>query len=436
MIWVIASKIIACVRSIKYCLSPKPPCIEYEMIKQDPLKMASEYLEDIQQYSLSNVPYYKLNYTNLVKFPPLTKDVIRASFTELTSKRIADLNYKENTSGGSTGIPVKFLQDSEYDQFVGYALKYWYNEILGYDLGELRKLMIWGSEKDLLQWNGDWKKRLSGIFTQTRYVNAFSLSERDLKRCVKLINSYRPEMIRGYANSLVEVANYIEKNHTKIYKPLFIVSSAETLTDEMRSKIKSVFGCPIYDLYGSRECGALAGECREGNLHIFSFNHHVEVVNSQGVEVNPGEMGTVLVTTLHNHAMPLLRFEIGDFAVKGPAQCKCGNPLPTLQRISGRISNSFIKADGTIIHGEFFTHLFYNRNWLRQFQVVQEKYDEIKIYISLNPDSALPDQDRQEINTHIRKVMGSECRIEYFFVEVIPKSPQGKFLFTYSKVPR
>jgi phenylacetate-CoA ligase len=206
------------------------------------------------------------------------------------------------------------------------------------------------------------------------------------------------------------------------------------LREDARRLIQDVFDTHVYDFYGSRECGGLAGECRCGLMHILSFNQQVEVVNDADQEVASGEQGRVVVTTLHNRAMPLLRFEIGDLAVKGPSQCRCGSVLPTLQAVQGRISDNFVTRDGTVVHGEYFTHLFYYRECVRQFQVIQESYDHIRTYVSLHPGMSLPQEDREEISAKIRLAMGADCTVEYAIVEEIPKSPQGKFLFTFSKV--
>ena len=62
-------------------------------------------------------------------------------------------------------------------------------------------------------------------------------------------------------------------------------------------------------------------------------------------------------------------------------KCKCGRGLPVIKNISGRVTDNFVKPDGGFVHGEFFTHLFYDKPGIDQFQVVQEKKDLIVIRI-------------------------------------------------------
>ena len=55
------------------------------------------------------------------------------------------------------------------------------------------------------------------------------------------------------------------------------------------------------------------------------------------------------MTTLENYLMPLVRYEIGDYAIASNAQCACGRTLPLLGRVLGRQSNLFRKSDGSMV---------------------------------------------------------------------------------------
>ena len=57
-----------------------------------------------------------------------------------------------------------------------------------------------------------------------------------------------------------------------------------------------------------------------------------------GAEVDPGAMGRVLVTTLENYLMPLVRYEIGDYAIAARGTCSCGRTLPLIGRVMERES--------------------------------------------------------------------------------------------------
>jgi phenylacetate-CoA ligase len=89
------------------------------------------------------------------------------------------------------------------------------------------------------------------------------------------------------------------------------------------------------------------------------------------------EIGRVVVTSLYNYAMPLIRYEIGDLAEAGSDRARCRRGLPSLRRILGRYRNLFRFRDGTTVWpqqmglGKFIAH--------KQFQVVQTNHDHIEI---------------------------------------------------------
>jgi phenylacetate-CoA ligase len=306
--------------------------------------------------------------------------------------------------------------------------------MLGIEEPIVRKVILWGSERDIFQGGLGWKARLSNWLSNTVFLNSFRMTEDDMGRYLTIINSYKPDLIRGYAGSLYELCRYAKKRGIKMHTPKAVVSTAETLMDKMREEIENVFGTKVYDFYGSRETNNLAGECKEGLLHIFAFHNYIEVLDSYDRPVKEGEEGRIIVTNLHNYSMPFIRYEIGDMAILGPKKCKCGSLLPTLKKITGRITDHFVKKDGTVIHGEYFTHLFYFKDWVKAFQVVQEDYQKIRILVVLK--NKVNEHEKKDIENKVKLVMGWDCQVVWEFVDDIPKTPQGKHLYTLSKVWR
>ena len=85
-------------------------------------------------------------------------------------------------------------------------------------------------------------------------------------------------------------------------------------------------------------------------------------------------MGEIIATDLWNYGMPFIRYQMGDVGVKSGRLCSCGRGLPLLQEVTGRISDFFIDSKGGLVHGEYFTHLFYGIEGVEQFQLIQEKF--------------------------------------------------------------
>jgi phenylacetate-CoA ligase len=426
---------------------------EYLEIKQinnvnDLVKFQERYLENLIFHSYKNVPYYqnifdkigiiKNNKINLSKFneiPILTKELLRTHQKELISKDYINRKWYYNFSGGSTGEPTMFIQDHTYDKWFTASNKYYYQDMLDTDESNVKKIHLWGSPQDLFEGSIGFKNKMINWFTNTLTLNSFKMTEIDMKSYIKSINMYKPYLIRGYAGALYELAKFSEKNLLNIYKTKKLVCSAETLTSDMREKIESVFGTKLYNFYGSREIATLAGECKDGLIHIFSFNNYIEIIDRDNKPVIEDQVGRIIVTNLHNYSMPLIRYEIGDLAVIGPKNCNCGNFLPCIKEISGRLEEQFIKRDGSIVIGYFFVHLLgvlLNKGYINKFQVIQEDYEKIRILTVL--DKGLPESEKNEIEQKIRVNMGSNCQILWDFVDKIPKLPSGKYLYTKSLI--
>jgi len=429
---------------------------EYYEIKKiknenDLLQFHEKYLKKIIYHAYKNVPYYQdifnsigivdneqVNLSKFHEIPILTKELLRKHQKELISKDYTERKWFYNSSGGSTGEPTTFMQDYDYKRWCTASNKYYYQDMLDIDERNVKKIFLWGSPRDLFKENVGSRTKINDWLESNNVIlNSFKMTEKDMKSYIETINHYKPDLIRGYAGSLYELCKFSERNNLNIYKPKKLVSSAETLTSQMRETIEAIFGTKLYDFYGSRETASIAGECKQGLIHIFSFNNYIEILDSNNNPVSEGQEGRIIITNLHNYSMPFIRYEIGDVAVLGPKKCTCGNFLPSMKKIYGRIEEQFIKRDGSIVIGYYFVHLIgvlLNKGFIKKFQVIQEDYDQIRILAIV--DEGLPEPERNEIEQKIKLQMGTDCKIIWDFVENIPKTQSGKYLYTKSLVIR
>jgi phenylacetate-CoA ligase len=415
--------------------------------KDSLLEFQDKYLKSLLLHAYENVPYYHrifkeagvvkdgtVDLSKFGKIPILTKEIMREHHQKLISEDYTTRKWYYNSSGGSTGEPTRFIQDDVYKKWGNATQYYFYKNVLGINEPYVKRIILWGSERDLFEGSIGLKAKICDWLTNTVPLNSFRMTEEDMEHYIKTINSFKPDLIRGYAGSLYELCKYAERKNLKIYTPKNLVSDAETLREEMRDEIEGIFGTKLYDYYGSRETNNLAGECKEGLMHVLAFNNYVEILNNHNQPVKEGEEGKVIVTNLHNYSMPFIRYEIGDMAVLGPEKCKCGNILPTLEKVTGRITDHFVKENRTIVHGEYFTHLFYLKDWVKAFQVVQEDYKRIKILVV--PEGEINESEKKDIEDKIKLVMGQDCKIIWDFVEEILRTKSGKYLYTKSLVWR
>jgi phenylacetate-CoA ligase len=400
---------------------------QIEELEKQPPEFLKKYQENklkkILLYAQDNVPYYhKINFN---KLPILTKEIIRKQGKNLYSKDYKKRGFYNNSSGGSTGEPVKFIQDKEY-YYWNVANKLFYKKSFGgQDVGD-KELRLWGSERDLLKGKEKLSTKLKLFLYNRKELNSFRMSKDDMKRFVKIWNNYKPRWIEAYVQSIYEFAKFIKKNNINIESPKNgILTSAGTLYPDMKKTIQDVFKCPVFNRYGSREVGDMA--CGTNKLYLSVWNHYLEILDKN---LQPCKRGKIYVTTLNNYSMPLIRYDIGDIGVQGKWNW--------IEKVEGREMSVFKTKEGKVIPAEFFIHfvgVVYNNGSIDKFQVIQKDYDSILIKIVVK-DLEQFKSDKQKIESAIKLEMGKECKIKWEFVKEIEPLKSGKFLYTISEVEK
>jgi phenylacetate-CoA ligase len=260
------------------------------------------------------------------------------------------------------------------------------------------------------------------------------MDETRLAAFVAALNAAPPTYVLAYVQSMVEVAKYTRRTNTAVRSPGAIVCSAGVLSAAARTLIEDTFGCPVFDRYGTREVGDIAANCQaRTHLHLVPSAHYVELLNDDDQPVRPGELGRVIVTSLVNHAMPLLRYEIGDLAQFATQPCACGSPFPALTRVVGRTVDLFRFPGGIVVDGEYFTHMFYDLHDCRKFQVVQETANSVVTRV-VTGDPLRFERQIPGLTKAYRAVLPGNVSVRFEIVDHIPDPPSGKHRFTISRV--
>ncbi len=261
-------------------------------------------------------------------------------------------------------------------------------------------------------------------------LSSFDMGEKEMRKYVNIINSFKPKFIRGYASSLYFFSKWVEENNLEMHQPLAVFTTSEKLYPDMREKIKAVFDCDVYDTYGLNDGGIGAYECSEHQgMHIDTERSVLEVIDNRGNELEKEE-GRIIATNLCNYAMPLIRYDTGDLGHISPDKCKCGRGHKVLKEVAGRTSDILITPEGKNVHGEFFTHIFWEIKGIKEFQVVQE--DLRNVLIRIVPENEFDEKQLDKIRDIIRKRSGG-WNIEFKFADRIERTGSGKYKFIINK---
>lgn len=401
-------------------------------------------LTALLQHAAEHVPFYRerlrlagfggardLRADLLPYLPVLKREHLQLSSEDLRAQNWQSERLVENSSGGSTGTPVSIWQDQAYrDELLATT---WISDAMqGWRFGD-RVAMLWGSPKDRGRLHS-LKSRLLMRARGVKFYDAFAMGSTAMEQYHRELQGYRPHVLMGYASALAAYAQYlIEAGRKPGYPLVSVISSAESLSDDQRRAIQSCFRVSVFDRYGSREVGCIGSEClhRKG-LHLHPLDHVIEVVDALTGAPVVGRPGKVLVTSLTNFVMPLIRYQIGDLAVMGKEGCPCGFPGPMLKKVVGRVSDFIQSPSGRQVHGEYFTHAFYGLKSVRQFQFVQKSRTDFVLRIVTTPEFRSSDLDR--ILAETEKALGSDARLSIEFPSAIAPSPSGKQRFTISEL--
>lgn len=367
---------------------------------------------------------------NLSQIPPLTRHEVQGHLLDMISKNVGRTTWRENSSGGSTGNPVVLLQDAEYRR-EGNAVTFASDMIQGWNYGN-RVGYLWGARRDTNPFQGMFG-RVVNFVRNRRVYDSFDMGATQMRDFHEDLTRFHPHNLIAYAGSAFLLSSFLLNERIKpTYPAVSIITSAETLTEQMRAQISECFGVPVYNRYGSREVGNIASECSSHRgLHLLP-DKHVEVVDGESGMPLMSKPGKILVTLFSNLAMPLIRYDIGDIGILTDEGCDCGLNSPLLKKVLGRSSDFITSPSGRLIHGEYFTHIFYGHRNIRQFLFVQESNTRfnVKIVAVAHLDAG----QKAHLLGEIESVLGDDAEVRIEFVDRIPPQPSGKFRFTVSKV--
>jgi phenylacetate-CoA ligase len=145
-----------------------------------------------------------------------------------------------------------------------------------------------------------------------------------------------------YINEVAQKMGVSIRDDTKLKTGIF---GAEPWSDETRRRIEDSTGIKAYDIYGTSEMsGPLCTECHlQNGIHIWADYFLIEVIDPKtGEQVEDGERGELVVTTLDKWAFPLIRYKIGDITILNNEPCECGRAHPRIMRILGRTDDMIV----------------------------------------------------------------------------------------------
>ncbi len=407
----------------------------------DPLAHQFELLRRLLAHAEAKVPYYRDLFRDLgiradeirtladfARLPLLTKDIIRTQGDRMLREDVLKSSLRPHFSGGSTGVPLSFFREQLYMDRSDAGM---YRNLLqcGWRPGDM-VAFFWGFNEKHAAMSG-FEFELRQQIRRFYQFDPFQSGPDEMDGWIRKWKSLKPTALLGYASTVARFARHIEERGERVPPIKGAYTTAEKLYAPQRSQIQRVFGCPVFDSYGSSEVQNIATECPQGKMHI---NADFVLVEPHP-ETAPGEPGPFVLTSLWNYAMPFIRYRNDDAGRLSRESCSCGNRFPLMRLEISRVSDNFVFPGNKVVHGEYFTHLMYGSEGVDSFQFHQTSPESITLWIVPGAGSEV---GRQAAIRHavaeVERLAPGVVHVDVKETNQIPLSRAGKHSFTRSDV--
>jgi len=340
------------------------------------------------EYISENSPYYKRlfkekaistedikSFDDLQKLPITSKEDLQQYNSEFIAVPEDDIIDFVTTSG-TLGSPVNFaLNDADLDRLAE-------NEYRSFKLAGLKK-----SDKVQITTTLD-RRFMAGMayFLGLRKLGAGIIrTGSGLPQLQwESIERFKPNYLVAVPSFLLKMIQYAEENNIDFKNSSIkaAICIGEPLRDQefnlnaLGKKISDLWNIELFSTYASTEMATAFTECMEhqGN-HVPTDLIHTEVLNENGKQVKPGEIGELVVTPLGTQTIPLLRFATGDMLTYYEPNCTCGRNTPRLSSVIGRKQQK-IKLKGTSLYPQHIIEVLNSYSKIESF-VIEAQLDHI-----------------------------------------------------------
>lgn len=404
-----------------------------------------EKLKELIEYSYAHVAYYRqlmdernlkpsdiVCIDDLKKLPILTRDDIKNNFDALLSDEYKMDSVKKGHTSGTTGSPLEVCYSDDLIH-INYAMLDRQYEWAGI------KLKLFGDRIAVIRGNVIVPlEQKSPPFWRYNYIHnhillsSFHLSPDNIKFYIDELKLFKPKVLDGYPSTVYVLAKYLKNMGENLHLDA-VLTSSETLFDFQRETIEESFQCKIFDYFGSAERVLFSTECdRHEGHHIASEYGITEIVDSNHESVNTGNIGYLLATSLHNTAMPLIRYLTSDMSAVKSVDCSCGRGLPLMNDVTTKAEDLITLKDGRLISPSVLTHPFKPLTSIHASQIIQENLDHI--YVKLVASEEYTEHDGKILIDGLKERLGEGVDVSIRLVDKLERTRSGKFKWVISKV--
>lgn len=371
----------------------------------------------------------KLTPEFLANIPILSRQELQTRLAEINCRVIPESHgaFTEARSSGSTGQMVVVRRTGACMHYwMGLTMRehLWNRRDFSGSLAVIRPAVAENDQARVGVARKDWGPPASLLF-ETGPSYALNIMT-DVARQAEWLVHRNPHYLLTFPTNVEALVRHFETCSSRPGNLRQIRTIGETLTDGLRQRCGEVLGIDVVDTYSSQELGVIAIQCPDSGLyHVMEENLVVEVLDEHGERCQPGEIGRIVVTDLHNFATPLIRYDTRDYAEAGHS-CSCGRGLATFARIVGRSRNMVMLPDGRRYWPLVGAYHFRDVAPVTQYQFIQHSLTEMEVRLVV--ECALDAGQEEKLAEIIHRSLGYPFQLRFnYFENELPRHKNGKF---------
>jgi len=247
----------------------------------------------------------------------------------------------------------------------------------------------------------------------------FLWSDSDLARMAAEAVAWQPRFLEVDPVYGVVFARYCEQHSIRLPSLAFILCSYEFASVTHRGILERVFGVPVFDLYGSTETGHLLMQDVSGQMRPSLETASLEVIGADSDAI-----GELVVTTLTNEFMPLIRYRIGDLVQR------IEQPYATRYILHGRVADAFLAPDGRRITTRQVDQCFLGIEGILHYQLLERPGARWRLRFVPDPD-APGTGTRTELQHRLGQLLHSNGEVVLGSTDLLMPESSGKFRLGY-----
>jgi phenylacetate-CoA ligase len=390
-------------------------------------------LEHIVRHAFATTPYYREQWRDrlvpnapfslsaFAQLPLLSRPALQAQFDSMRSEALpADHGSAQLLrTSGSTGMPVRVLATPLTALFWS-ALTLrdhqWHDRDFKRSLAVIRRGVTPGQAPS-------WGRATEGLVaTGPCWMQEV---DRSAEAQLDWLAETRAGYLLTYPSLAKELARAALGRGRRLPELRQVRTLGESIDEETRALCRAAWDVAVTDMYSAEEVGYIALQCpAHEHYHVQGETLYVEVLDDDGRPCPPGGVGRVVVTSLHNFATPIVRYDIGDYAEVGEP-CTCGRGLPVLKRILGRVRNMLVTAGGERYWPAFGLRALQDRLPIRQYQFVQKTHQHIEMRLVVS--AALRADEEAMLRERVLERLPPGFDLALRYVDRIARGASGKF---------